>query len=451
MKIKEKGTLEKNICEAIAEPMLVMDAEGTIVMHNQAFREMVGGDCSGADIKSMEGMLEIWDLFQWYIKRGKEEQRRNRFSFHDRYYEVTFNDFNYTEKTLYSVVFHDISHFLSIEQELLKRNKELMAINTLSSAFIIAKDMGAVLNKMMETVMMITDFSLGWLVILDKEEQKIVSMKGVPEGLKRAIEDGCIAEFINSISNEDEPLYIFDRNDIQLIPCLKKEGIVFFGVIPLRVYNSLSGFLCLGNRIERTFDFDIASMMSLVGNQVSLILEKVKLFEETKRLSITDALTGLYNARYFYQSLDKELERAKRYNERFALIIFDIDDFKEVNDNYGHQAGDEILKEFSKILLQHTRKTDIVARYGGEEFVIVLPNTHKDVAYSLAERIMKQVCETVFKCDGDILHITVSGGIAGFPDDGSNSKDLLYCADMALYEAKKRGKKRVIQYRGDSR
>lgn len=443
--------MERSICEAFAEPMLILDAKGTVLMHNQAFTEMIGGDCSGTNIKAVKGMLEIWDLFQWYKKRGKEEQRRNRFSFHDRYYEVTFNNFDYKDKTLYSIVFHDVSHFLSIEQELLKRNKELMAINTLSSAFIIAKDMGAVLNRMMETVMMITDFSLGWLVILEKEKQTIVSMRGVPEGLKRSIEEGCIAEFIDSISNEDEPLYIFDRNDIQLIPCLKKEGIVFFGVIPLRGYDSLCGFLCLGNRIERTFDFDIASMMSLVGNQVSLILEKVKLFEETKRLSITDALTGLFNAHYFYQSLDKEIERAKRYKESFSLIIFDIDDFKEVNDNYGHQTGDEVLKEFSKILLQLTRKTDIVARYGGEEFVIVLPNTHKDVAYSLAERIMKEVCETVFRCNDNMLRITVSGGIAGFPEDGSNSKDLLYSADMALYEAKKRGKKGVIQYRGDFR
>ena len=187
-------------------------------------------------------------------------------------------------------------------------------------------------------------------------------------------------------------------------------------------------------------------MMSLVGNQISLILEKVRLFEETKRLSITDALTGLYNARFFYHSLDKEIERARRYSEHFSLVIFDIDDFKEINDTYGHQAGDDILREFARILLGYSRKTDIVARYGGEEFVIILPNTKKKEAFLLSDRIREQVCDYTFTCNGNDVKITISGGIAGFPNDGDDARKLLYAADMALYAAKRAGKKQVIMY-----
>ncbi|HHN65316.1 MAG TPA: GGDEF domain-containing protein [Nitrospirae bacterium] len=448
MNTSEDKSTDKISCEALSEPIVVFDKDGYIQTHNLSFQNMVGECCKGRNIRSIPGLSDVWSLFTWYLKKRLDNQRRNRFSYKNREYDITFNEFYNDNRNLYSIVFHDISHFVSIEQELLKRNKELIAINNLSTVFMAARDMDVVFNRLMETVMMITDFSLGWLVLFEEGGERIVSMKGVSESLEKSIREGCISKLMEAVFNESDPLFIFDHNDIQLIPCLKKEGINFFGIIPLRGYDTIKGFICLGNRLGRSFDFDTASMMSLIGNQVSLIIEKVKLFEETKRLSITDALTGLYNARFFYQSLDKEIQRAKRYDESFSLIIFDIDDFKDVNDTYGHQAGDEILIEFSQILLRHTRKTDIVSRYGGEEFVIILPNTRKEVACSLAERIMNEVSHTAFKANDCEIRITVSGGIAGFPDDGATAKDLLYCADMALYEAKSRGKKRIIQYRG---
>ncbi|VAX33129.1 hypothetical protein MNBD_NITROSPIRAE03-917, partial [hydrothermal vent metagenome] len=201
----------------------------------------------------------------------------------------------------------------------------------------------------------------------------------------------------------------------------------------------------LASRSERVFDFDLASMMALVGNQISLIVEKIRLFEETRRLSITDDLTGLYNVRFFYRSLESELARARRYQDVFCLVIFDIDDFKLTNDTYGHQVGDDILREVAEIILNSARKTDIVARYGGEEFVIILPRTSKTEALLLADRIRERVEENVFNKNNHIkIHITVSGGISGFPEDGKTAKDLLYTADMALYRAKGSGKKKVV-------
>lgn len=164
-----------------------------------------------------------------------------------------------------------------------------------------------------------------------------------------------------------------------------------------------------------------------------------KLLARLERMAVTDALTGLYNRHRFHESLAKEFERAKRYSTPFSLVMFDIDHFKKVNDDYGHLAGDMALKEISNILLQSVREIDTAARYGGEEFMAILPNTEKNDAVSLAERMRKKIGRHKF---GEIDRpITVSVGISGMPDEVIDSEDkLIRCADFALYKAKNRGR-----------
>jgi len=166
------------------------------------------------------------------------------------------------------------------------------------------------------------------------------------------------------------------------------------------------------------------------------------LLTKLEHMAITDALTGLNNRYRFHESLAKEFERARRYSTPFSLVMFDIDHFKKVNDDYGHLAGDMVLKEISNLLMQSMREIDTAARYGGEEFMAILPNTKKDEAAVLAERMR----DTIARCKFHQIDrpVTVSIGISGMPDGAVGSEDrLIRCADFALYGAKRNGRNRI--------
>lgn len=167
-----------------------------------------------------------------------------------------------------------------------------------------------------------------------------------------------------------------------------------------------------------------------------------ELLGRVEYMAITDALTGLYNRRRFHAVLLKEFERSKRYGTPFSLIMLDIDHFKEVNDDYGHNAGDTVLKEVSNILVKSIREIDTASRFGGEEFMVVLPNTEKENARIVAERM--RVGIELHRLQEVDRMITVSIGVAGLPDPGiANEDKLIRCADYALYCAKQNGRNRI--------
>jgi len=167
---------------------------------------------------------------------------------------------------------------------------------------------------------------------------------------------------------------------------------------------------------------------------------------DLRRISITDPLTTLLNRRYFEERIAEEMERSKRHRQPFSLIILDIDNFKNLNDSYGHLYGDEILKTTTSVIRRCVRIIDIAARYGGEEFAIILPTTDKNDAGIIAERIRSEIEATVclVKDTGTTLNITVSLGIASFPEDASAAEELINNADRALYRAKSQGKNKVV-------
>jgi two-component system, cell cycle response regulator len=177
--------------------------------------------------------------------------------------------------------------------------------------------------------------------------------------------------------------------------------------------------------------------LKLKNKQLEDLLEKVNF------MAITDALTGLYNRRRFLDVLTSEHERARRYGTPFSLIMIDIDYFKKINDNFGHDVGDAVLREVADILLKSIRDIDTASRYGGEEFMIILPNTDKEHARIVAER-MRQAIEN-HNFSGVNRKISVSIGISGMPDAKVENEDkLIRCADFAMYRAKQLGRNRTI-------
>ncbi len=168
--------------------------------------------------------------------------------------------------------------------------------------------------------------------------------------------------------------------------------------------------------------------------------------ERWKRLAVSDGLTGLYNHRYFQERWRREVQRARRYNETLSLMVIDVDRFKNFNDTMGHPQGDVLLKAMATLLTRAVREVDLVARYGGEEFVIVLPNTPRDDAAVLAQRVRSLVAQHPFK-HRDVQptgRLTISIGVSAFPDDGADASEVIIAADKALYRAKDGGRDRVM-------
>jgi diguanylate cyclase (GGDEF)-like protein/PAS domain S-box-containing protein len=185
-----------------------------------------------------------------------------------------------------------------------------------------------------------------------------------------------------------------------------------------------------------------------VGRLITLhdITQRKTIEQQLRILAITDPLTGLYNGRHFFEVLDKEFARARRYGHPISLMMFDIDFFKGVNDKYGHQIGDQMLQLLAKSCLQVVRKADVLARYGGEEFILLLPETDTDRARSLAERLRKKVAGLKLETPRGIVQVTISVGYTQLGDLEKDIDDFIWHADQALYKSKDRGRNRIASW-----
>jgi diguanylate cyclase (GGDEF)-like protein/putative nucleotidyltransferase with HDIG domain len=188
------------------------------------------------------------------------------------------------------------------------------------------------------------------------------------------------------------------------------------------------------------------------GMLVGVIFLVAKLFERTERQSMTDSLTGLPNRRYFHDILQRELIRSQRNHRPLSVINVDLDHFKEVNDEYGHSKGDEILQGFAKVLTQQVRSIDLPVRFGGEEFLVLLPDTDKEGAMMVAEKIRRAADRLSIPRLGSMpgRRIAASAGVATYPIDALESEELLRCSDQAMYLAKNLGRNQVIGYGTES-
>lgn len=206
-------------------------------------------------------------------------------------------------------------------------------------------------------------------------------------------------------------------------------------------------YICLSHyEVHPVKHFVVAAVMFLIAwNEGLLVQENKELRKQLLDLAIYDALTGLYNFRFFTQALERELSRSKRYGYQLTLLLIDIDDFKKINDVYGHEKGNEILKRLAEIIAECVRDSDIAARYGGEEFVVVLPQTTLDGGYLIADRLRQEI----FAYSFDFGNTSVSIGVSTYPSPSTSKEALIKHADRAMYSSKANGKNKVTVYQAE--
>jgi diguanylate cyclase (GGDEF)-like protein len=202
----------------------------------------------------------------------------------------------------------------------------------------------------------------------------------------------------------------------------------------------LLGFINVDAETPNFFKADQMYRLQAFANQAAVAIRNAQLYEEMQHLAITDSLTGLYNRRYFFEFAEKEISQSKRYTRGLSLIMMDIDHFKRVNDRFGHQMGDRVLKNVADICLSILRKADIMCRFGGEEFMILLPETGKEEAESAAERMCQAVADAVIPSESGEVKITLSIGVAELDKEHDTLDSLVFAADNALYRAKAAGR-----------
>ena len=211
--------------------------------------------------------------------------------------------------------------------------------------------------------------------------------------------------------------------------------------VPLIFFGKKLGVLMLESAKPNNFTDENVTPLESVADICSGAIQNAHHFEKTQQLAYIDGLTGIYNRRYFEMEISSEIERASRYNGRLAIIMIDIDNFKRLNDEFGHLLGDEVLRQVSNAFGQQLRKIDVVCRYGGEEFAILVPQTSGGNAMEVAEKLRRMV--ESYRFPGVPVKVTISAGVAEFPAHGRTRDELVAAADAALYVSKEAGRNRV--------
>ncbi|MCD6248891.1 MAG: sensor domain-containing diguanylate cyclase [candidate division Zixibacteria bacterium] len=250
-------------------------------------------------------------------------------------------------------------------------------------------------------------------------------------------------ELLTRVANGQEAIRINDltsRDDYQTLSKDSKSALI----VPMAFHNYASGLLVAESNETQSFSERDEQLLIVVARSAGLAMENAELLRRTEELSIIDELTNSYNYRFFVQKFQEEKKRAVRYNLPLSIIMIDIDWFKKLNDSFGHEIGNIVLKQLASVVEKCIRDVDIFARYGGEEFVVILPQTPLSEAQVIGERIRSQVeamiIDTVTK---GTVQITVSIGVSSYPENGRSEEELVTVADQALYRAKDSGKNLV--------
>ena len=303
-------------------------------------------------------------------------------------------------------------------------------------------------TSVMDLVAQVVDFTVGGMAFVEEESLQVLltlhrpaSAEVVEEAKARVLQAVGAQHSGRPFPKAETRLFPPRGGGSGGSPEAALHGFVSF---PIATNGRLSGLLALGGRNVSKLDADTQAFLAQVANQAHIVVENSRLVERLRDLAIRDSLTELYTHRHAMDLLNNEFGRVGRYAAGVSLLMLDLDEFKRVNDEHGHPAGDAVLKEMARVLQETLRTVDSVGRYGGEEFVIILPQTSPEQAKATGERIRRKVASHVFWVGAKPLSVTVSVGVASYPTPSVDSAEsLVREADRALYRAKEAGRNRV--------
>ncbi len=316
-------------------------------------------------------------------------------------------------------------------------------------------ELAAMLDDVVRTSKAIAGYHAGAVVLsTDKEENgeaRVTRAEGeMPRAAQdRPVEPGSLVElsmargrghYVPDLSGRERKTAVAGNK-------LDPPGMRSALIQPLSLGQRAKGALVFYSREPQGFSDYVIKAVGILADMAAVSIQNALLYQEMEHKAVTDGLTGLHNHRWFQEELELEIERAQRLGHKVGLVICDIDLFKRVNDRFGHQVGDEVLKAVARTLTGSIRKVDSAARYGGEEFVLVLPGAGRRGARELAERVRRKVSRLLVNAGGREFRVSVSAGVAVFPEDANSREDLVRAADQALYLAKESGRNKVVEAR----
>ncbi len=432
---------------ATNDAVIVVDESGRIVEANWTIAELLGygakelADHFLPDLAPATERARLKDFIAAALKDGISTASDLMLNHHDGasfWFDGRAGVIGGQKDRVVQIILQDISEK---KRQFILTEKEISFLHELSRTLPLLQDFDQMLDRILTMLSETLPFNAFTLVLAEPNETRATIC--VSNKTKKAFLDDVrlsVADVLSEIGDNIDPNtveYVIERKGY--IQPAAQQAVGSQILLPLAIVNGVAG---LFSSAPDAFKKEDLSLFSTMVSGISSLYIAYRSYQQVQHLSETDSLTSLFNRRKFFEELSREVERVSRYESPLAILMLDIDHFKQINDKYGHQMGDEVLRTLADVLRANTRKTDMVARYGGEEFIIMLPETPVKGAQGVANRIKREVEKTVVLGAAVEINFTVSLGMACF-SQGDTVDSLVARTDQALYAAKKNGRNRV--------